>query len=417
MGNVPSLDTGDTAWILAATALVLFMTLPGLALFYGGLVRGRNVLSVLMQCFAIAAVVTLLWLAFGYSLAFEASGYDKGVVGPRSFVGGLSKAFLSGVSGSTLWGSIPEPLFFAYQLTFAIITPCLILGAFAERMKFSAVLLFSAAWLVIVYIPICHMVWGGQGGLFADRGVFDFAGGIVVHITAGVAALVACVVVGPRQGYPRTQILPHDLRLTVTGTGMLWVGWFGFNAGSALAANGTAATALVATQVSASAAALTWMAIEWGSFGKPSMLGLATGAVAGLAAVTPASGFVGPVGGLVIGVASGALCWYVSTAVKRRIGYDDSLDVFGVHGVGGFIGTVLVAVFASDLFGGNQAGLAIGSQLGVQLAAATFGVVYTAVFTWAILRVVAALVGLRVAEGDETRGLDVSLHGEEGYNT
>ncbi len=417
MENVSSLDAGDTAWMLVATALVLFMTLPGLALFYGGLVRRRSVLSVLMQCFAISALVTLLWLAFAYSLAFEPSGYARGEVGLRSFVGGLSKAFLTGISGGTLWGTIPEPLFFAYQLTFAIITPCLIVGAFAERMKFSAVLLFSALWLVLVYVPICHMVWGGQGAFFADLGVFDFAGGIVVHITAGVAALVACVTVGPRQGYPRTPMLPHDLTLTAAGTGMLWVGWFGFNAGSALAANGTAATALVATHVSASAAALSWMAIEWVRFGKPSMLGVATGAVAGLAAVTPASGFVGPLGGLGIGLAAGALCWYASTAVKRRLGYDDSLDVFGVHGVGGFLGTVLVAVFASDALGGNQVGLAIGPQLVTQIAAASFAVVYTAALTWGILQLVRATTGLRVSEGDETRGLDVSLHGEEGYNS
>ncbi len=411
-----ALDTGNTAWILVSTALVLFMTLPGLALFYGGLVRSKNVLSVLMQCLAITALVTLLWLAFGYSVAFEPTGYDKGAIGLHSFVGGLSKAFLAGIGGDTLWGSIPEPLFFAYQLTFAIITPALIVGAFAERFKFSALLSFSALWLVLVYLPICHMVWGGQGAYFADLGVFDFAGGIVVHITAGVAALVACIVVGPRHGYPRTPMPPHNLTMTVTGTGMLWVGWFGFNAGSALAANGSAATALVATHVSASAAALTWMAIEWRRFGRPSALGIATGAVAGLAAVTPASGFVGPIGGLAIGTVAGAVCWYASTTLKRQLGYDDSLDVFGVHGVGGFLGTALVGVFSSDVFGGNQAGLAIGRQLGVQLYAAGFAVVYTAVLTWAILRVVLALSGLRVNESDETRGLDISIHGEEGYN-
>jgi Amt family ammonium transporter len=283
-------------------------------------------------------------------------------------------------------------------------------------MRFGALLLFSGSWLVLVYLPICHMVWGGQGAFFADLGVFDFAGGIVVHITAGVAALVACIVVGPRQGYPRTAMPPHNLTMTVTGTGMLWVGWFGFNAGSALAANGTAATALVATHVSASAAALTWMAIEWRTFGRPSMLGVATGAVAGLAAVTPASGFVGPVGGLVIGTVAAAVCWYASTALKRRLGYDDSLDVFGVHGVGGFIGTMLVAFFASDVFGGTQVGLDVARQLGVQLLAAGFAVAYTAALTWAILRAVMALTGLRVDEADETRGLDVSIHGEEGYN-
>jgi Amt family ammonium transporter len=416
MPTTPELSAGDTAWILVSTGLVLFMTLPGLALFYGGLVRRSNVLSVLMQCFAITGLVTILWLAFGYSVAFEPSGYEKGAVGLHSFVGGLSKAFLAGIGGHTLWGTIPEPLFFAYQLTFAIITPALIVGAFAERMKFSAMLAFSGLWLVFVYLPVCHMVWGGQGAFFADRGVFDFAGGIVVHITAGVAALIACLVIGPRTGYGHTAMPPHNLTMTVTGTGMLWVGWFGFNAGSALAANGTAATALVATHVSASAAALTWMAIEWLSFGRPSMLGVATGAVAGLAAVTPASGFVGPVGGLAIGTVAGALCWYASTALKRRLGYDDSLDVFGVHGVGGFIGTVLVGVFASDVFGGNQVGLAIGAQLATQLSAAVFAVVYTAAVTWLCLRAVTAFTGLRVDDTDETRGLDISLHGEEGYN-
>ncbi|MEX2207047.1 MAG: ammonium transporter [Myxococcota bacterium] len=416
MGNPSALDTGNTAWILTSTALVLFMTLPGLALFYGGLVRAKNVLSVLMQCFAITALVTLLWLAFGYSVAFEPSGYEKLEVGLHSFVGGLSKAFLRGIGGDTLWGSIPEPLFFAYQLTFAIITPALIVGAFAERMKFGALLAFSGLWLVLVYLPICHMVWGGQGAYFADLGVLDFAGGIVVHITAGVAALVACIVVGPRHGYPRTAMPPHNMTMTVTGTGMLWVGWFGFNAGSALAANGNAATALVATHVSASAAALTWMAIEWRGFGRPSALGVATGAVAGLAAVTPASGFVGPVGALVIGTLAATVCWYASTSLKRRLGYDDSLDVFGVHGVGGFLGTALVAVFASDVFGGNQIGIAISRQLGVQLFAALFAVAYTAAVTWGILRALMALDGLRVDEADETRGLDISIHGEEGYN-
>ncbi len=416
MGDVSALNAGDTAWILVSTALVLFMTLPGLALFYGGLVRTKNVLSVLMQCFAITALVSLIWLAFGYSATFEPSGYEKGEIGLHSFVGGISKAFLRGIGGGTLWGTIPEPLFFAYQLTFAVITPALIVGAFAERMKFSALLWFSALWLILVYIPVAHMVWGGQGALFFDLGVFDFAGGIVVHITAGVAALVACLVIGPRQGYGKTAMPPHNLTMTVTGTGMLWVGWFGFNAGSALAANGTAATALVATHISASAAALVWMAIEWRRFEKPSMLGVATGAVAGLAAVTPASGFVGPVGALVIGSVSGGVCWWASTAMKRRFGYDDSLDVFGVHGVGGFIGTVLVALFASDVFGGNQVGLSIGAQLGKQLVAIVFAIAYTAVLTWAILRVVLAAIGVRVREGDETVGLDVSLHGEGGYN-
>ncbi len=410
------MNSGDTAWMLVSTALVLFMTLPGLALFYGGLVRTKNVLSVLMQCFALTAIVTLIWLAFGYSVAFEPTGYEKGVVGLHSFVGGLSKAFLAGIGGGTVWGTIPEPLFFAYQATFAIITPLLIVGAFAERMKFSAMLMFSSLWLLLVYLPICHMVWGGQGAFFADRGVLDFAGGIVVHITAGIAALVACIVLGPRQGHPRTAMPPHNLTMTVTGTGMLWVGWFGFNAGSALAANGTAATALVATHVSASAAATVWMAIEWASFKKPSMLGVATGAVAGLAAVTPASGFVGPVGALVIGCASGAVCWYASTQVKKRFGYDDSLDVFGVHGVGGVVGTALVGILASDVFGGNQVGLAIGAQFGAQLTAIAFAIAWTVALTWLALAITRAALGLRVEEQDEIQGLDAALHGEGGYN-
>jgi Amt family ammonium transporter len=411
-----ALDRGDTAWMLVATALVLFMTIPGLALFYGGLVRTKNVLSVLMQCLCITAMVTLLWLAFGYSLAFDATGMEAGVRNLHSVIGGLSRSFLAGVGADTLWGTIPEALFFAYQLTFAIITPALIVGAFAERMRFSAMLWFCALWLLFVYLPVCHSVWGGKGSLFGDLGVLDFAGGIVVHVTAGVAALVACLVIGPRRGYPETPMPPHNLTMTVMGTGMLWVGWFGFNGGSALAANGSAALAIVATQVSASAAALTWMAIEWWRLGKPSVLGIATGAVAGLAAVTPASGFVGPVGGLAIGVASGALCWYASSRLKRRLGYDDSLDVFGVHGVGGFLGTVMAGVFAVPAFGGNQATITIGGQVGTQLVAASAAALYTALVTFLILRGVSLVVPLRVEDEHEAQGIDVSLHGETGYN-
>jgi Amt family ammonium transporter len=410
------LERGDTAWMLVATALVLFMTIPGLALFYGGLVRTKNVLSVLMQCLSLTAVITLVWLAFGYSLAFDTTGMEPGVRNLHSVIGGLSKAFLSGVGPETLWGTIPEVLFFAYQLTFAIITPALIVGAFAERMRFSAMLAFCVLWLVVVYLPVCHAVWGGKGSLFGDLGVLDFAGGIVVHTTAGVAALVACLVIGPREGYPHNPMPPHNLTMTVMGTGMLWVGWFGFNGGSALGANGNAAMAIVATQVSASAAAATWMAIEWLRQGKPSVLGIATGAVAGLAAVTPASGFVGPLGGLCIGVAAGALCWFAAARLKLRLGYDDSLDVFGVHGVGGFLGTVLAGLFASDAFGGNQVGLAIRPQLGVQFLAAATATLYTAGATWAILRGVAVLVPLRVDEEHESQGIDLSQHGETGYN-
>ncbi|MBW2395098.1 MAG: ammonium transporter [Deltaproteobacteria bacterium] len=399
------LDTGDTAWILASTALVLFMTLPGLALFYGGLVRTKNVLSVLMQCLALAAVITVLWTAFGYSLAFSEGG---------TLIGGFEKSFLRGITADTLTGTIPEVLFFVFQMTFAIITPALMIGAFAERMKFSAMMWFCVLWLVVVYLPICHMTWGG--GWFSELGVFDFAGGIVVHITAGIGALVACIVIGPRNGYPKTPMLPHNLTMCVTGTGMLWVGWYGFNGGSALGANGGAAMAAVVTQISAATAACTWMAIEWVRYGKPSVLGIATGAIAGLAAVTPASGYIGPVGGLAIGLASGALCYLASTSIKRTLGYDDSLDVFGVHGVGGFVGTLLAAVFASEIFGGNQGALPIASQFGIQLLAAVVTVVYTAAASWVILKSIEALIGLRVHEEDETRGLDVSLHEERGYD-
>ncbi len=411
-----SASAGDTAWILTSTALVLFMTIPGLALFYGGLVRTKNVLSVLMQCFALTGLVTVLWLVAGYSLAFDGTGMVANTVNANSFIGTMGKAFLRGVGQDTLAGSIPEVLFFAFQLTFAIITPALIVGAFAERMKFSAMLIFSAIWLFLVYVPIAHMTWGGDGGYFADKGVFDFAGGIVVHLTAGTAALVAAVVVGPRRGHPDTPMTPHNMTMCLIGTGMLWVGWFGFNGGSALAANGNAAMAVVVTQISASTAALTWMAIEWVKQGKPSALGFATGAIAGLAAVTPASGFIGPLGGLVIGFVSGGVCWWASTQLKNRLGYDDSLDVFGVHGVGGFIGIILVSVFAAERFGGNQGDLAIGAQLGTQSLAAAITIVWAIVGSYIALKVAGALVGLRVNDEDEEAGLDITLHAERGYD-
>jgi Amt family ammonium transporter len=414
-----TLDTGDTAWILASTGLVLFMTIPGLALFYGGLVRTKNVLSVLMQCLALTGLMTVLWLIIGYSLAFDTTGMVEGQTNLNSFIGGFGRVFLSGVDASTLSGSIPEVLFFSFQCTFAIITPALIIGAFAERMRFSAVLIFSALWLIFVYAPICHMTWGGAGGFFADmgeRGVFDFAGGIVVHITAGVAALVACVVIGPRRGYPQTPMPPHNLTMCVTGTGMLWVGWYGFNGGSALGANGDAAMAITVTHISASTAALTWMGVEWIRHSKPSVLGIATGAIAGLAAITPASGVVGPIGGLAIGFTSGLLCYLASTAMKARFGYDDSLDVFGVHGVGGFIGTVMAGVFGAAVLGGNQEGLAIGSQVRVQVTAALITAVWAGGVSFVLLKVIDATVGLRVDHDDETSGLDLSLHDERGYN-
>jgi Amt family ammonium transporter len=410
------LDTGDTAWLLTSTALVLFMTIPGLALFYGGLVRTKNVLSVLMQCLALTGLMTILWLAFGYSMAFDTTGMVEGEAGLRAFVGGFGRAFLSGVDGGTLSGTIPEVLFFAFQGTFAIITPALIIGAFAERMRFSAVLLFSSLWLIVVYAPICHMTWGGAGGYFADMGVFDFAGGIVVHITAGVAALVACIMIGPRTGYGKTAMPPHNLTMCVTGTGMLWVGWYGFNGGSALGANGDAAMAITVTQISASTAALTWMAIEWVRHKKPSVLGIATGAIAGLAAITPAAGVVGPIGALAIGLTSGALCYLASTTMKMKLGYDDSLDVFGVHGVGGFIGTVMAGIFGAAVLGGNQEGLAIGSQVGVQLSAALITAAWAGGASFVLLKLTDLTVGLRATEDEERMGLDLALHDETGYN-
>ncbi len=409
------LSGADTAWILTATALVLFMTIPGLSLFYGGLVATKNVLSVLMQCLALTAAMTVLWLAFGYSLAFDGTGMVEGQVNLHSFIGGFDKVFMAGITADTLSGTIPEILFFVFQMTFAIITPALIVGAFAERMKFSAMLIFSTLWLILVYLPICHMTWGGAGGYFADLGVLDFAGGIVVHITAGVGALVACIMVGPRKGFGTAPMIPHNLTMTVTGTGMLWVGWFGFNGGSALAADGAAAMAITVTHISASTAALTWMAIEWVKHGKPSVLGCATGAIAGLAAVTPASGFIGPIGGLSIGLVSGAVCFLASTTMKQKFGYDDSLDVFGVHGVGGFVGIVLAGVFCAETFGGNLGDVAIGSKVAIQLYAALVTIVFTGILSFAILKLTDVLVGLRVTDEDETQGLDIALHEETGY--
>jgi Amt family ammonium transporter len=410
------IDSGDTAWVLVSSALVLFMTIPGLFLFYAGLVHRRNVLSVMMQCMALVGVVTVLWLAFGYSWAFDATGMQKGVLGLSSMVGGLHKAFLLGVDRTAVSGTIPEVLFFVFQLTFAIITPALMVGSFVERIKFSTMLWFSALWLALVYLPVCHMVWGGEGALLADLGVFDFAGGIVVHVTAGVGALVAAIVVGPRVGYPDQRMRPHNLTMTVTGTGMLWVGWFGFNGGSALGANADAAMAITVTHVSASVAALVWMFIEWNRNGRPSVLGVATGAIAGLAAITPAAGVVGPLGAVAIGAGSSVLCYLASTVLKTRLGYDDSLDVFGVHGVGGFVGTVLAGVFGAAVLGGSVAGLDIGRQVGVQTLAAGGVALYTAAVTFAILKVLAATMGLRVSETEEREGLDITQHEEFGYD-
>ena len=402
-----SLDSGDSAWILTSTALVLFMTIPGLALFYGGLVRANNVLSVLLQCFAITCMVTILWLVAGYSLAF---GDTVG-----GAFGSLSKYLYNGVAESSLNGTIPESIFATFQLTFAIITPALIIGAFAERMRFSAVLLFTALWSLLIYSPVAHWVWGG--GWLGDLGLMDFAGGTVVHVTAGTAAVVAAMVLGPRRGFPGHVQPPHNMTLTVAGAAMLWVGWFGFNGGSALAANGDAAMALTVTHISAAAGAFTWMLIEWLRYGKPSALGAVTGMVAGLGTITPASGFVGPAGALVIGIAAGAVCLFATTFMKQKLKIDDTLDVFPVHGVGGALGTILTGVFASSALGvfSGQEGISIPSQLGVQALGVLVVVAYTAVGTWVLLKITGAVVGNRVSDEEETEGLDLVAHNERGY--
>ncbi len=402
-----TVDSGATAWVLTATCLVLMMTLPGLALFYGGLVRSRNVLSVLMQCFALCCVVSLIWVVFGYSAAFaEGNG----------FIGGLSKAWLKGVEVDTVSGSIPESVFAMFQLTFAIITPALIVGAFAERTRFAGMLLFSILWLIVVYLPVTHWVWGG--GWLAAMGFRDFAGGAVVHVNAGVAALVAALVVGKRNGFPHTAMPPHNLTMTVTGASLLWVGWFGFNAGSALAANGTAGMALLVTHVGAAAGAVAWMSLEWVKFGKPSVLGIVTGMVAGLGTITPASGFVGPMGGLIIGLVAGIVCFFATQFVKRKLKIDDSLDVFPVHGVGGFTGLLLTAVFsATSLDGiGLPDGVSIGAQLLTQLIGAVATAAWCGVSTFVILKVVNAVTPLRVSSEQESDGLDLVLHEERGYS-
>ncbi len=404
------LDTGDTAWILVSTALVLFMTLPGLALFYSGLVRAKNVLSVLMQCFAIACLVSILWLVFVYGLAFGDGGSVNQIVG-------LGNLMISDVGMDSMSGTIPEIVFFMFQMTFAIITPALIIGGFAERMKFSSVLLFSALWLALVYAPVCHWVWGG--GWLGDKGFMDFAGGTVVHINAGVGAIVAAVVLGNRRGFPDRPMTPHNMAITVAGASMLWVGWFGFNAGSALAAGSSAGMAMAVTHISAAAASLAWMTCEWVRSGKPTVLGIVTGMVAGLGTITPASGYVGPLGGLLIGISAGVVCYFATQYIKRGLKIDDSLDVFPVHGVGGALGCLLTAVFYSNSFGGLQPVdevYSISSQFGVQAIGVVATVVWCAVITFFILKLVDMMVGLRVAEDEETEGLDIVLHNERGYN-
>lgn len=401
------IDSGDTAWILTSTSLVLFMTLPGLALFYGGLVRAKNVLSVLMQCFAIACVVTVLWVIFGYSLSFGDS--------VNGWVGGLSKVFLGGVTRDAANGTLPETVFVMFQMTFAIITPALIVGGFAERMKFSSMMLFSVLWSTLVYFPVCHWVWGG--GWLSQMGLLDYAGGTVVHITAGVSAIVAAMVLGNRKGFPGTPMMPHNMTMTVTGAGMLWVGWFGFNGGSAVAANGDAGMAILVTHISAACGALTWSVIEWIKYGKPSALGIVTGMVAGLGTITPASGYVGPAAALFIGVAAGFVCFQCTVFIKRTLKIDDSLDVFPVHGVGGVLGTFLAGIFVASEFGG--AGLAEGVTMSEQVAVQLIGIlavlVWTAVISYGILKLVDKLIGLRVTEEEETVGLDISQHEERGY--
>ncbi len=403
------LNSGDTAWMITATALVLFMTIPGLSLFYAGLVRAKNVLSVLMQCFALTALMSLLWAIYGYSLAST----DGGAL--NQWIGGLDKLFLSGVTVDALSGTIPESVFMTFQMTFAIITPALIVGAFAERMKFSAMIWFMALWLTLVYVPIWHWVWGG--GWIADMGALDFAGGTVVHINAGVAALMAALVLGKRKGYPTTAMPPHNLSFTVIGASMLWVGWFGFNAGSELAADGTAGMAMTVTQLATATAALTWMFAEWVNHGKPSVLGIATGAVAGLVAITPASGTAGPMGAIAIGFAGALFAFIASTKVKRALGYDDSLDVWGVHGVAGIVGAILTGVFADASLGGAglEEGVTIGAQVWVQFISVVGTLVYGGIVSYILLKLIDLAIGLRVTEEQETEGLDLALHDERGY--
>jgi len=407
----PTINGANTAWILTSTALVLFMTLPGLALFYGGLVKSRNVLSILMQCFAIAGIASIFWLIVGYSLAFSGDG---------AFVGNFSKMMFNGVTEGSVSGDIPESLFALFQMTFAVITPALIIGAFAERIKFSSVLLFTILWLAFVYAPITHWVWGG--GWLQEMGLLDFAGGTVVHITAGVAALVTAIMIGPRKSFVRGNTAPHNMTMTITGAGMLWVGWFGFNGGSALAANGDAAMAMLVTHISAATGAITWMCYEWKKYGKPTALGTVTGMVAGLGTITPASGFVGPAGALIIGFLAGVICFNATLMIKQKFKIDDSLDVFPVHGVGGILGTFLAGIFASTELGifsgqGFAAGIeSMGAQIGVQLVGIVSTFVYTAIATFLIFKAVGMITnGVRVSDDEESQGLDLIDHNERGY--
>lgn len=417
--EVPKLDSGDTAWMLISTVLVLFMTIPGLVLFYGGMVRSKNILSIAMQCFAITGLVTILWFVYGYSLAFSTTGMSEGIINLHSFIGNVDNLFLNQLTRDSLTGTYPETVWIIFQLTFAILAPALIVGAFAERMKFSSMLVFMGVWFTLVYIPIAHMVWGGEGALMHSWGVLDFAGGTVVHINSGVAGLVACLMLGKRKGYPSQSMAPHNLPFTLVGTAMLWVGWFGFNAGSAGAANGSAGMAMLVTQMATAAAALSWMFCEWMTHGKPSALGIASGAVAGLVAVTPAAGSCGPAGALVIGLISGIICFFSATTLKHKLGYDDSLDAFGIHGVGGIVGAILTGLFAAPFLGG--AGLSdkvtgVFDQVWVQVLSVLLTIAYTAIATFIILFVINKVMGLRVSEESELIGLDLSCHEERAYN-
>jgi Amt family ammonium transporter len=406
----PKLDAANTAWMLSASGLVLFMTLPGLALFYAGLARAKNVLSILMQCFAITCLVTLAWVFVGYSIAFGDGG------GSNAWFGGFDKAFLAGIGVTTVKGSIPETVFAMYQMTFAIITPALVIGAYAERVRFSGMLVFSLLWLLLVYCPVAHWVWGD--GWLQKMGLMDFAGGTVVHLNAGMAALVAALVLGRRKGFPETPMPPHNLTMTVTGACMLWFGWFGFNAGSALAADGSAGMAMLVTHIGAATGALAWMVCEWWRFQKPSVLGIVTGVVAGLGTITPASGFVGPMGAILIGGSAGVVCFFATNYMKRTLNIDDSLDVFPVHGVGGILGTLLTGVFASAYFGGvgYPEGKAMSSQVTVQLVGVLAVAAWSGLITWGLLKLSDAFVGLRVTADEESEGLDTVLHNEKGYN-
>ena len=412
ISSAQDLNGANTGWILTSTALVLFMTLPGLSLFYGGLVRTKNVLSVLMQCFAIAVSISILWLVVGYSIAFGPSD--------SAYWGGLSRMFFSGIDINSMSGDIPETVFAAFQMTFAIITPALIVGAFVERIKFSSMLIFSILWTLLVYFPVANWVWGG--GWLGSMGLIDFAGGTVVHVTAGVGALVTALVIGQRKEFGQSSTLPHNLTMSFTGAAMLWVGWFGFNAGSALAADGAAGMALFVTHISAATGALTWMVIEWIKFGKPSGLGAITGMVAGLATITPASGSVGPAGGLLVGLAGGVVCYYATTYMKQNLKIDDSLDVFPVHGVGGIVGTFLAGILVSNnlgVFSGNglAEGMTIGSQVGVQVTGILATGIYTAIVTFILLKIVAALTsGIRITDEQEQVGCDITDHDEKGYS-